>query len=328
MLTVLRRWSRIVVLPLGLLLVLSACSSPDDESSSSGGAYTPVTIAHQYGSTTIDALPQRVITVGGNWTDTLVALDVPIVAEYRLFSDGAPAGKTPWTPDHKSEVINVNSTADVDLTKLAAFKPDVILAGYLGSKAIYDQLSKLAPTIPVISKEAVMDTWQELTTTGGKIFAKSDKATELIKGVDDKLGAFKQKYPAAQGKTFTFGTATPEGQIGVVTNAKDPSSLLLAQMGLRLDPGVASVSGSKSGRAFISPERMDVLSSDLLLMWIRQGSPESLATKLPGWSELKSVKGNTVTYLDNTSQAAFNYPSILSVPYAITLVEPAAANFK
>ena len=32
---------------------------------------------------------------------------------------------TPWTPDHKSEVINVNSTADVDLTKLAAYKPDI-----------------------------------------------------------------------------------------------------------------------------------------------------------------------------------------------------------
>lgn len=323
-----RRLTRILLLPFAALLVLAGCSSTSTDTSTSSGTYSPVTIAHQYGSTTISKLPQRVISVGGGWTDTLAALDVPIVAEYQTAADSADTGTPPWAKKHGGETIKITSAADVDITKLAAFRPDIIVAGYLGNKQLYDQLSRLAPTIPVVATDAVMDTWETLTTTAGKIFGKTDKAEQLVADVNGKLADFKKKYPASQNKTFAFGTTTPTGQIGVVTNPKDPSSLLLEQLGFRLSPTVASITGAKSGRAFISPERMDVLASDLLVMWVRQGKPADLAGALPGWTNLPSVRSGAVTYLDNTTQAAFGYPSILSVPYAIGMVEPSAAKFK
>lgn len=44
----------------------------------------------------------------------------------------------------------------------------------------------MAPTIPVMAKDAVMDSWQDVTLTAGRIFGKEDKAQSLVDDVNPK----------------------------------------------------------------------------------------------------------------------------------------------
>ena len=83
--------------------MLAACGSDDDDSapnasSAAGGAEPrafPVTIAHKYGSTTIESKPERVVVAGLREQDALLALGVVPVATTEWFGEH-PGAIFPW----------------------------------------------------------------------------------------------------------------------------------------------------------------------------------------------------------------------------------------
>ncbi len=77
------------------------------------------------------------------------------------------------------------------VAELAKFNPDLILAGYLGSEDQYNKLKEIAPTIPVLTKGATADTWEQLTTTAGKMFGVGDQAQKLIDATNGEISTFK-----------------------------------------------------------------------------------------------------------------------------------------
>ncbi|MGW0039551.1 ABC transporter substrate-binding protein [Gordonia sp. NPDC003376] len=310
----------VVAAALSMVALLGACSSPDEDSSSSSTAYTPVTIDHEFGSTTIDAQPQRVVTLLTDWSDTLAALDIPITAQF--VEQGHET--FPWTPEHKTELVAVNDISQVGVAEIAKFDPDVILAGYLGDEERYKKLSEIAPTVPVITKGSMVDSWELVTTTAGKIFGKQEQAQQLIDETNGEISAFKSKYPSAVGKTFTFAQVGPTGQVGVVNSTEDASAGLLAQLGFTLDPQIAALHNGSATRALISPERINLLNSDLLVVYL-PGGDQNVLEQVPGWSDLKAVRNGTVIYITNDNHAAFSVPSAPSVSYVIQTVSPAAA---
>jgi iron complex transport system substrate-binding protein len=306
-----------------LVALVSACSAPaEDDSSSSSATYTPVTIDHEYGSTTIDKRPERVVTLLTNWTDTLAALDIPITAEFKEQGYAGPNNTFEWTPEHTSEVKVVPSVAALDISELAAYKPDLILAGYVGDQKNYDRLSAVAPTIPVMQKGATVDTWEDVASTTGKIFGKESEADDLIKQTDAKIATFKSDHPNSVGKTFTFAQFQPTGQIGAINSTKDSAAGLLAQLGFVLNPKLAAEHKGSATRSPISPERVDLLDSDLLVAWSL--GDDSVYQRVPGWDNLTAVKDDTVVYLTNDNAPAFGVPSAPSVDYVIGLLNPVA----
>lgn len=237
-----------------------------------------------------------------------------------------PNNRFEWTPAHESTFITYDPYKGLpDSSQVAKFAPDVILAGYLPDKAAYDRLAEIGPTIPVMAGGAVSDDWQAVMTTAGKIFDKQSQATTAIAEVTAKITATRQKYPASQGKTFTFGQLTPQKQFGVVTSTTDPASKLLADLGLRLDPSVTSLSNTGQ-RAIVSAERVDLFRSDLLIFWPLVGGPETFSS-IPGWSTLPAVRNGTSVFLTNDNASAFGGPTIYSVPWAIDKLAPALAKF-
>lgn len=304
-----------------MALVVAGCSSPDDEKSESTG-FEPITIAHEFGSTTIDSEPKVVVTMLGNWTDALVALDVPIRAEYVTEGYSGENNKFEWTPAHESEIVPFFGVDSIGVPQLAAFEPDLILAGYLGSEDEYKRLSQVAPVIPVMQKDAVMDSWQDVTLTAGKIFGEQEKAQSLVDGVEKDIADFKAAHPNSQGKTFSFGQLTNEGQIGLVADENDPSAKLMTQMGFVLDPKIKEVAQGQS-RVLVSAERTDLLDSDLLVLWPLGGDPAAFDA-LPGWANRTAVKSGATVFLDNNNASALGTPTVYSVPYSLDLIATAA----
>jgi iron complex transport system substrate-binding protein len=88
-------WRRaLTVAAAGLLAAatLTACASDKDSAaapaaSGSAGTAFPVSIAHKFGSTTIDKRPERVVTVGWNDQDPVLALGVVPVSTREWFTE-------------------------------------------------------------------------------------------------------------------------------------------------------------------------------------------------------------------------------------------------
>jgi ABC-type Fe3+-hydroxamate transport system substrate-binding protein len=100
-----RRRGRLGAAALALAVVVAACSSGDDDTaddtagdagSSDGTADSaafPVTIEHKYGETTIEAAPERVVSVGFADQDPLLALGiVPVAIRAGTATSRSPRG--------------------------------------------------------------------------------------------------------------------------------------------------------------------------------------------------------------------------------------------
>lgn len=62
------------------VLIVTACGSTDDETD--GSSVGPVTVQTAVGPVTVDAKPERVVAIGSQWTDTVLALGVTPVVFY------------------------------------------------------------------------------------------------------------------------------------------------------------------------------------------------------------------------------------------------------
>lgn len=309
-----------VAVAVGMTAFLGACSSPDEDSAASGSAFTPVTIEHEYGPTEITAKPTRVVTMLSDWTDTLAALEIPITAAF--VPQGTPTFS--WTPQNNAQIVEVADPTAVTVAEIAKFNPDLILAGPVGAQDRYNQLAQIAPTIPVVTKGATVDTWEQLATTTGQIFGVGEAAQKLIDDTNAEIATFKTDNPGSQGKTFTFAQVGPTGQVGAINSTKDAAAGLIAQLGFTLNPEVAALHNGQSTRALISPERVDLLNSDLLVVYVVGGN-NTVLQQVPGWNNLTAVKNGTVVYLNEESQPAFSVPSAPSVGFVIDTLNPVAA---
>lgn len=131
----------------------AATEPPPTESFGPGDAQAadaafPVTIDHKFGSTTIEAEPTRVVSVGFNEHDVLLALGVVPVGLRDWYRD-QPNGVWPWAQDElggaEPEVLSSNS---LTYEQIAALNPDLIVGVWSGmTDEEYELLSKLAPTV-------------------------------------------------------------------------------------------------------------------------------------------------------------------------------------
>lgn len=323
----LRKLSLFAALAAVIALVLAACSGSSDDSSDSGD-FTPVTIDHQYGSTTIESAPTRVVTMYPTWTDTLAALDIPI--EATIVSEGYSGkdNRFPWTPEHDAEIIPISGDfpGAVTTAQLAALEPDLILAGYTGDEETYQRFNSVAPTIPVVTPDAILDSWQVVAEQTGKIFGKEQAATDLIDQTNQNIADFKSEFPNTQGKTFTYTQIRPDGQLGVVASATDPTAKLQEDLGFVLNPAIVEANTDDAARMAISSERVDLLDSDMLIAWTM--GDESSVDRIPGWDNLTAVENDSVIFVTNDDSQAFTSPSAPALDYVIERLSEIAPNIE
>ncbi|WEH12631.1 iron-siderophore ABC transporter substrate-binding protein [Streptomyces sp. VNUA24] len=329
-----------VVLASATLLLATACgggssddasgaSGSDGKASTSGGSAFPVTIAHKYGSTTIKAEPERIVTVGLTDQDAVLALGkVPVGTTEWL--GGYPGAIGPWAEDRlgsaKAPTVLKDTGTGPQIEKIAALKPDLILAVYGGlTKEQYESLSTFAPV--VAQPKAYNDygvPWQEQTETIGKALGKEKEAADAVAGTEAKIKAAADEYPAFKGSTAVM--ATPyEGMF--VFGSQDARSRLLTGLGFSLPTDLDKAIGDKFG-ANISKERTDLLDQDALV-WI-VGDPAKDAAKLhedASYKDLGVVKEGREVFVNESGDYgnATSFVSVLSLPYVVERLAPQLA---
>ncbi|MGB6181543.1 MAG: iron-siderophore ABC transporter substrate-binding protein [Rhodococcus sp. (in: high G+C Gram-positive bacteria)] len=301
-----------------LVALAAACSS-----SGSGGGSDPsgATVSTKFGDVTAPADPARVVSVGYNDHDTLLALGVVPVGVFDWYGN-YPSATWPWAQsalgDASPEIVG-NTAAGIDVEKVASVNPDLIVGTYAGvTQSEYDTLSQLAPT--VTQPDGFADfgiPWRDQTTLIGDAVGKPDDAAALIGDLEQKFSAAADANPAFAGKTVLVGALQGPGQFGVY-GAQDPKVRFLNELGF-VNPPVSDQIGERNF-ATISTEQLSLADVDLLVWYAGGGFGDRLRAELastPVYQQLAAVREGRVIVLEDDAAEAMAWSTVLSLPFAL-----------
>ncbi|MFC7492921.1 MULTISPECIES: ABC transporter substrate-binding protein [unclassified Nocardioides] len=305
----------LLVLPLALV----ACGDTGDDTADAAGASStprePVVVDHVYGSTEVDGVPERIVTIDVQWTDAMLAMGVEPVG-YTI-DPYMPDGPAPWQ-DLPADGEALDLTDGVPIEKIAALNPDLIVGSFsITDKRTYELLSAIAPTIPNLD-EAQVQPWQDLVTMAGTVLDRPDEAESVISDVDDAVAQTAEDLPALADQTFALAQYVVGDSMYIVADEADGSSVFFEHLGMTMFEPVRA-QGEKTGeaRVQVSTERADLLRADFLAFLVNGGDEGDLAD-IAGFDELPG----TVAVLDYATIVGLNTPTPLSIPYALDQLRP------
>lgn len=321
----LARSTRAVLVTMIALLVaaLTGCNASSSQEAgdapsspaATSGAF-PVTIEHKFGSTTIASQPQRVVTVGFNEQDFVLAFDVVPVGVREFLGYDAP--KRPWAPESvRGKVIPTVGSNELDFEKIASLDPDLILGinSYM-EQADYTKLAAIAPT--VAQSGAVADgatTWQDQTLTIGKALGQEAKATELVARTTKLFEDAKTANPGFAGKSAAFALGVSESGVYSL-GADDYRTGWLVLLGFSVPEKGQEVSFEQLEDVF---GKADVIVAEGVDA-DKLNNP--LVRALPQVKEGRLV---TLGAFDEDFAAALGFNSPLSIPYLLEVAVPRLA---
>ncbi|NEA31822.1 iron-siderophore ABC transporter substrate-binding protein [Streptomyces sp. SID13031] len=326
-------WSRsagLAVVALVASSALVACGSGDDEGQAAAPAASagfPVTLKNTFGETTIQKKPERIVTLGWNAQDVVYALGETPVGMPKVTYGPTPAGTTAWDVDKfdASKTTLLDTTDSVPFEKVAALRPDVILAPYEGfDKATYTKLSEIAPTV-AYPGAPWQTTWQDQTTIIGKALGKSAEADKLVAGIKELTDKAAAEHPEFKGKTLSI---LSYGAENYVYTPGDPRVQIMNELGFVNSPGVEALEKTNAKKEFaltVSKERLNDLDADVVVGYIDGMTPEKFAADKVYASLGSFKKGSTYLMTDQQVISGMSAVSVLSVPWVLDKILPGLA---
>jgi len=327
---------------------LAACGSSDDSDTdtgtgaASGGAF-PVTIEHQYGSTTIQEQPERVATVAWSNQDNALALGVvPVGMPKVTYGDDDTDGLHPWVKDKIDELgaetpALFDETDGLDFDAIAAAEPDLILAPVSGiTQDEYATLRKITPNVIAYPQGTAWTTsWRDALTITGQALGKSDEAEQLLADLEKQIGDAVADHPQIEGTTAVMSWIDPTdlSKVGFYTS-QDTRAAFLNDLGFATPPSVAKASdGAESFFVELSAEQADTLDDAEVFVGygdeaaLKKAQADSLIGRIPAIE-----RGSVALLPDGSPLAAAVSPSALSIPWMLPeytkLLGDAAAKVK
>lgn len=313
-------------------LLLAACgASPaedDDAGSTTAPASFPVTIAHRHGETTVEAPPERVVTVGLTDQDPLLALGVVPVGTNEWFG-GHPGSIWPWARDLVGDAElpePVGESGTILYERISALQPDLILAVYSGLTADeYETLSQIAPT--VAQPDEYVDfgvPWQEQTRIVGRVLGRPDEAEALVAEAEGRVEAAREAHPEWDGLEGVMATVF-DGEV-VVYAPEDVRGRFLTSLGFVQPEAITELAGDEFTAEF-SFERIDLLDVDGPVVWLTDTIENARATAedQPVYNTLPVHTDGREVFVEFLSDVggASSFVTVLSIPTLLDGLVPA-----
>ena len=172
------------------ILVLSACGSTTgskDSKDSSGSAKQAdeqtYTVRHAMGSTDIKGTPKRIVILTNEGAEALLAIGIQPVGAVQ-----SPAEKVWYDHMDMTGTESVGVESEPSLEKIASLKPDLIIGNKMRHEAVYEQLSKIAPTV---FAETLRGDWQENFKLYAKAVNQEEKGNEVLSAYNDRIETIK-----------------------------------------------------------------------------------------------------------------------------------------
>lgn len=299
----------------------STAEASDAAPSEAAGAF-PVTIEHKFGESTIEQAPERVVSVGFNDHDTILALGTVPVAAREWYGE-YPSATWPWAQDALGgETMEVLSSEELDFEQIAGLRPDLIVGIFSGmTEKDYDLLAQIAPTIAAPDEYLDYGTpWRDVTRIYGDALGVPDRAEELIADIDAQFAAVQEENPA-----FTESEAVVAfyagGELGAYVSS-DLRSRLLTDLGFAIPEQIDEAAGDGAFYAPLSLEQADLIDTDTVL-WITATAEE--VKQLEDLKVRKTLDANAEgreVFIDFELGGAYSFSSPLSIPYFLDGIVP------
>ncbi|GAA3092254.1 ABC transporter substrate-binding protein [Streptosporangium carneum] len=176
----------------------------------SGTAAFPRTIKHAMGETVIPAAPIRVVALDQSFVDAVLTLDTDVVGftTYRAIDDKLPDYLTSVL-DNAKEAKSVGTLEQPSLEQIIALKPDLIVSAKVRHEALYDKLSKIAPTVFSETTGAI---WKENLRLMGQTLGKEDLAEQRLKAYQDRAATIGESVKKKEGDLPTVSVVRFAGE--------------------------------------------------------------------------------------------------------------------
>jgi iron complex transport system substrate-binding protein len=328
------RASRLLALSTAALLTagLAACSTPssgsdDSSATGEGSAFSPITIEHALGTTTIESKPERVATV--NWANHEVPLAlgiVPVGMAAANFGDDDGDGVLPWVDEKLEELgaetpVLFDETDGIDFEAVADTDPDVILAAYSGlTQEDYDTLSEIAPVV-AYPETAWGTSWRDMIHLNSEGLGLAEEGDALIAELEQEIADSAAEYPQLEGTSAMFLTHVDTADLSEVSfyTTHDTRAAFFEDLGLSTPESIADASATTENFSLtVSSEQADTFSDvDLIVTY----GGDDLVTTLevdPLLSQVPAVANGSIVNLPGTSPlgTAAN-PTPLSISWVL-----------
>ncbi len=328
----------LTLLSAALVVVTVACGSDIDDpsavvtgpasdttdvttASATGDASFPITIDHAFGETTIEAEPQRVVSIGYGEHDGLLAIGVVPIAVRDWYGD-QPYATWPWAQDELGEATpEVLASTELNFEQIAALDPDLIVGISSGmTDTDYETLSAIAPTVARPADSSDYGTpWDVALEITGRATGRSDEAAQVTADTEQLFADATAQHPEFVDASATV-TFFYEGQPGTYASS-DVRSQALIELGFDVPEQIDELAGD----AFfvsISSEDLSPIDTDVVV-WIGDGAEtfESIRD-LPTRPSMRAFQEGREIVADGLLSAAFSHSSPLSLEYVIEYLVP------
>jgi iron complex transport system substrate-binding protein len=325
-----RRTSRLAALATATLVTgaLAACSSSaaGEGEAQAGDDWTPVSVEHALGTTTLESKPERVATVAWANHEVPLALGVvPVGMAAANFGDDDDDGLLPWVSERLEELdaevpVLFDETDGIDFEAVADTDPDVILAGYSGlTQEDYDTLSEIAPVVAY--PEAPWATpWREVIEVNAAGMGMAEEGQELVGSIEQEISDTVAEHPQLKGTSAMFMTHVDTSDLSEVSfyTPFDTRSAFFEDLGLTTPASVREASADpEQFSGTVSAEQVDAFDDvEIIVTYGDQELVDALNAD-PLLSKIPAVANRAMVLLPNTPLGTAANPTPLAISWVL-----------
>ncbi|MDG4795654.1 ABC transporter substrate-binding protein [Micromonospora sp. WMMD1082] len=271
-------------------LLLGACGDDSERTPDAGGSPGQRQVQTDKGEVTVPANPARVVCA--DYYGAFAVVDLGLVPVG--VSGGGYDGTGDTYAPKLAETPVVGDWTEPDVEKVAGAEPDLILRTIDTPDDLYDQLSRIAPTVVISFQQLSL---LEVASRIGEVLGRGQQADELLSRYRSHTSGIKQKHQAVLDRyTFTFVQVASDTTFWTL-GPKWTDTTVLVDSGLRLaEPANSQPEPTKE----YSMEQIGILEPTGVLL-IPSGpdgvtpAPDSAAlTDSALWKQLPAVRAGRV----------------------------------
>ena len=322
---------RVVAAALAVVLAAAGCADGPSVDPATGGEPTtgfPRTVRHAFGETTVPAPPQRIVALGLNDLAVAHAVGAPVVGAVGNVT--GPANPPYLSPPLPDDVLGLELAGPPNYERIAAYRPDVILAvssPLVTSRASYDELSRIAPVV-VFERELYGSSMADDARMIGRALGREDAVESLIQNADAQIATLRRELPGLVGRTYLFGQARGN-VLPMVVGERNLSTGFMRSMGLQVPASLRDAPASAAlapGTVGLSYEQAGLLNdADVLLMTFATPDDRSRFEHNPLIRGVRPVRQGHYQPLTLDQAVVLQAPNVVTVPWLLDGIRPTLA---